>query len=337
METNVLISKLACGIGSLVRFRVLPVVLIGLTSLFSGATPSSPKSETRQSGYQQFFVGDKQVIALSDGTVPVKASWLLHSHEPNKVADLLRQEHLTDPVEVSINAYLIKLADKLVLLDTGAGELFGPEHGGKLLANLQAAGYSPEQITDILITHIHLDHSGGLTAINRRLFPNATVHVNQKELDFWLTHQTPKKNEARGIKDNRTAFLTLKPYLDAGQVRSFAGDTSLFKEVRAVEYAGHTPGHTVFVLESQNEKLVFWGDLIHVAAVQLHAPEMANEFDFDKERAGAQRQRAYQQAAEEGYLVAADHIAFPGIGRIKKEASSYRWRPLPYTLLGRTQ
>jgi glyoxylase-like metal-dependent hydrolase (beta-lactamase superfamily II) len=101
--------------------------------------------------------------------------------------------------------------------------------------------------------------------------------------------------------------------------------------------AGHTPGHTVFILESENEKLIFWGDLIHIPDVQFHGPDIENNFDFDKEKAAKQRQVTYEQAAAEGYLVAADHISFPGVGRVKKEGTWYRWLPMPYSLLKRTR
>jgi glyoxylase-like metal-dependent hydrolase (beta-lactamase superfamily II) len=227
--------------------------------------------------------------------------------------------------------------DKLVLIDAGVGSLFGPDHGGKLVDNLKAAGYSPEQVTDVLLTHVHLDHSGGLSVDNKKQFPNAMVHVNQKELHFWMKHLAPQKGETRSIAENRPAFEALKLYLNAGKVAPFEGEKILFDVIRTKEVVGHTPGHTVFILESEKEKLVFWGDLVHIEAVQFHGPEIKNEFDFDKEKAGGQRQKAYEEALTEGYLVAADHISFPGIGRVKRDGTGYRWLPLPYTLPRRTK
>ena len=290
-----------------------------------------------QAGYQNFRIGAVKVVALSDGTIPVNALELLHAEDPEQVPSLLKKAYLNDPVEVSINAYLIKLDNRFILLDTGSGELFGPSYGGKLVESLWAAGYHPNDITDILITHVHLDHSGGLTVKDRMVFPNATVHVNKKEIDFWLNKIHPQENDTDGVKTNRVAFLALKRYLDAGRVNTFEGNVNLFPGLIAKEYVGHTPGHSVFVLESEEEKLVFWGDLIHVAAVQLHGPEVANGYDFDKQRAATQRQKAYEEAANEGYLVAADHISFPGIGRIRRDRNGLNWIPVPYSLTGRTR
>lgn len=294
------------------------------------------QGKTPQSGYQVFNVGSIEVIALSDGTVPVSANDLLKDKKPGSINLLLDEAFLSDPVEVSINAYLIKTTNNLILVDTGSGELFGT-YGGHLIGSLKEAGLNPNDITDILITHIHVDHSGGLSSHNAIQFPNATVHVNKKEVDFWLSRSEPKKDEDKGITANRPAFLALKPYLDAGKIKTFQGDVTLFPEITTVEFTGHTAGHTVFVLESNKEKLVFWGDLIHVAAVQLHHPDFLNEFDFDKGKAAAQRAKAYKIAANEGYLIAADHISFPGIGRIRAVGSGYVWVPIPYSILGRTR
>jgi glyoxylase-like metal-dependent hydrolase (beta-lactamase superfamily II) len=280
--------------------------LLLLTGFVSNTQAIKP-----QLGYQHFIVGKIPVTALSDGTVPGSADKLLHAEEPNRVSNLINQAYLLDTVEVSINAYLVRNKDKLILIDTGVGALFGAAHGGKLIDNSKAAGYGPEQVTDILITHIHLDHSGGLSVNNVRQFRNAIVHVNQKELNFWMKHLEPKNNEARGITDNRPAFEALKLYHDEGKVVAFEGDKTLFDGIRTKEVVGHTAGHTVFILESEKEKLLFWGDLIHIEAVQFHGPEIHNDFDFDKEQAARQRQTSYKEASEQGYLVAADHISFP--------------------------
>lgn len=296
------------------------------------------QSNISQPGYYGLKIGSTELIALSDGTVPVSAMNLFsEAHQPEKVNRLLRQAHLNDPVEVSINVYLIKLAGRLVLVDAGAGNLFGPAYGGKLISSLRAAGYKPEQITDILITHVHLDHSGGLINKDTILFPNATIHVNKKEIDFWLKHVEPVNGEMKGISSARSSFLSLKRYLDIGAVKTFEGNVALFPGITTREYAGHTPGHTVFILESKQEKLLFWGDLIHIADIQLHGPEMYNEFDFDKEKAAEQRKIAYTEAVKEGYLIAADHISFPGIGRVKSSNDGMIWQPIPYSLFERTR
>lgn len=307
-----------------------------LLTLFFSSCVTWSQVKTPQSGYQVFTIGGIEVIALSDGTVEVSANELLKEKKAGSISLSLEKGFLKNPVEVSINAYLIKTPNKLILVDTGSGELFG-SRGGKLIASINEAGYKASDVTDILITHIHLDHSGGLLAKNTIVFANAVVHVNQKEVDFWSGHVTPKDGESGGVSANRGAYLAMKPYLDAGKVKTFLGNVELFPEIKTVEFAGHTPGHTVFVLESKGEKLVFWGDLIHIAAVQLEHPDLLNDFDFDQKQAITQREKAYKMAASEGYLIAADHISFPGIGRIRASDSGYVWVPVPYSVSGRNR
>ena len=309
---------------------VLLTAIITLTSFFTRG-----QNLLSQPGYYNLPIGEFEVIALIDGTVPVDANKLLKAPKPGQVNQFLKEAYLTDPIETSINTYLIKAGDKLILVDTGAGELFGPETGGKLITSLKSVSFTPGQITDVLLTHIHIDHSGGLTTKGNMAFPNATIHVNKKEIDFWLNHEQPSPADTRGITANRPAFTALKPYLTAGKVKTFIGSTELFPGLSTLEYSGHTPGHSLYILESNKDKLIFWGDLIHVAAVQLHGPEIPNEYDFDKSKAALQRRKAYHEAAQQGYLIAADHISFPGIGRIKATTKGFDWVPVPYSLLGR--
>lgn len=272
-----------------------------------------------------------------DGTVPVDANQLLKSEHEHQVDELLKESFINNPVETSINAYLIKTNNRLILVDTGAGTLFNDSASGNILESLGNAGYHPEQITDILLTHIHLDHSGGLTVNGKIQFPNATIHVDQKEIDFWLKHENQDKHEPRGYTSNRPAFLTLKPYLKKGSVKTFEGASELFLGLKSVPYYGHTFGHCAFVLESNSEKMVFLGDLVHIAAVQFHAPTLANEFDFDKTKAAKQRKKIYAEASSENYLIAADHIPFPGFGRLKKSNNGYEWIPVNFSSNGKTK
>lgn len=304
------------------------VLIFLLNNLISGAVNAQQNSN--QAGYYHLSVGDFEVIALSDGTVPVHAKELLNNDR--KIPALLKKEFLSDTVETSINTYLIRAGKRLILVDAGSGNLFGPQYGGALIKSFEKAGFKPEDVTDILITHIHLDHTGGLSIAGKMIFPNAVVHINQKEVDFWKVHEKENASDTRGIISNRKSYLNFKTYLDAGRVKTFNRDTTLFPGLSTHEYAGHTAGHTVFALDSKGKKLVFWGDLIHVAAIQFSEAGIPNEYDFDKVKAAAQRKKAYAQAADEGYMVAADHISFPGIGHVRSDAHGYVWVPVYFKI-----
>ncbi len=289
-----------------------------------------------QPGYYKLQFGKYLIIALSDGTVPIDAHKLLLTKDTAALDRALQKNYLTSPVEISINTYLIVDGLKLILVDTGAGELFKP-NGGLLQASLKAAGYSSGQITDILVTHIHRDHTGGLTVDGKVMFPNAIIHVNQKDLDFWKEHEQPNSNDTRGIKSNRPSYLAIKPYLAANKVKSFEGDMEILPGIRTIEKPGHTAGHTLFSLGTDDQKMIFWGDLAHIEQIQFVDPLMLNEFDFDQEKAAQQRKESYAQFANKGYLIAADHISFPGLGRITKNSNGYEWKPVPYIILGRVK
>ncbi|MET0349793.1 MAG: MBL fold metallo-hydrolase [Rhizobacter sp.] len=282
-----------------------------------------------QAGFHHFAIGDVELIALSDGTLPIPAEQLFSTTPAGEVAARLAAAHQGTHPDASINAYLIKLGERLVMIDAGAGELYGPNLN-KITASLKAVGYTPEQVTDILVTHIHTDHTGGLMDGDRRVFPHATLHIERKEVDFWFD---PAQREKAG-KDHAKYFdeaaAKVGPYKAAGRVKTFSGATGLLPGIRSQPAPGHTPGHTFYVLESKGEKLVFWGDLLHVADVQFPRPDITIVFDIDPATAAMTRQRAFAEAARDGYWVAGDHVNFPGVGHLQADGTGYRWHPMPY-------
>ncbi|NML39963.1 MBL fold metallo-hydrolase [Chitinophaga sp. G-6-1-13] len=285
-------------------------------------------------------IGGIPVTALTDGTIPINAEQLFAGSEPGKVTQLLQNSFLKNPVELSINAYLIKDGDKRILVDAGAGELMG-NYGGKLAASLKQAGIQPEEITDILITHVHLDHSGGLVVAGKKVFPNAIVHVHQTEVDFWLNAKNKQAADPKHMGANPQAFTNaenmLTPYLQNNQVKTFSKETEVLPHITAIPSPGHTPGHTIYVLSSKNEKLYFWGDMIHMSAIQFPAPSLPDHFDVDIAAQQKNRKTLYEQAAQQQHLIAAPHISFPGIGHLRKNGAGFLWVPVPFSLEGRTE
>jgi glyoxylase-like metal-dependent hydrolase (beta-lactamase superfamily II) len=128
------------------------------------------------------------------------------------------------------------------------------------------------------------------------------------------------------------AMASLNPYIKAGRFKAFQGNTDLVPGLRAVASPGHTPGHSFFVAESKGQKIVFWGDLVHVLAVQFGAPSVGISFDSDVGAAAVQRQAALADAVREGYMVAGAHISFPGVGRVRSVGTTYEWVPVNYAV-----
>jgi glyoxylase-like metal-dependent hydrolase (beta-lactamase superfamily II) len=314
------------------QLRFWPAMGLAL-GLALGASPSlaeAPMQKKQSPGYYRMMLGAFEVTALSDGTVKLPVRDLLTNTTPAKTDKALAKVSLVSPLETSVNGYLINTGSKLVLIDVGAAGLFGPTLG-QLVNNLKASGYTPEQVDEIYITHMHPDHVGGLMAGNVPAFPNAVVRADKADADFWLSEAKLNAAPADAKGFFQGAQASLKAYQAAGKLKTFEANTELVPGIRAQASHGHTPGHNVFVVESQGQKLAIWGDLIHVAAVQFADPKITIKFDVESKAAMKERAKAFADAAKGGYLVAATHIAFPGIGRVRKEGAGYSWVPTNYT------
>ena len=310
--------------------RATLALAVGLSQGLAQA--GAPMVKTSAPGFHRMMLGDFEITALSDGTVALPVDKLLTNTRPGQVDKALAAAFVKAPLETSVNAYLVNTGSQLVLVDTGAAGLFGPTLG-KLLVNLKASGYQPEQVDAVVITHMHADHVGGLMAGDKLAIPNATVHADKHDADFWLSQAKLDKASADAKGFFQGAMASLNPYVKAGKFKPFDGDTELVPGVRAQAARGHTPGHAIYVVESKGQKLVLWGDLMHVAAVQFAEPSVTIQFDTDSKAAATQRKKAYADAAKNGYWVAASHLAFPGIGHVRAEGKGYRFVPANYSVL----
>lgn len=307
------------------------VAALGLALVAPLTHAAGPQQKGQAPGWYRMPLGDFEVTALSDGTLELHPEKLLTNVTAARIRAALMRNYLKSPVETSVNGYLVHTGSKLVLIDAGTGGLFGPTLG-KLVPNLKAAGYQPEQVDEIYITHLHPDHVGGIVgADGKPVFPNAVVRADAKEAGFWLDAAAMDK-APEGMKPFfQGAQAALKPYVDAGRFKPFDGDTELVPGVRAVATRGHTPGHAAYVVESRGQKMVMWGDLMHMAFIQFAEPQVTIQFDVDSKAAMPQRQKAYADAARKGYYAAVAHVSFPGIGQLRPDGKGYRWLPANYT------
>ncbi len=306
-------------------------LLIFLTAWLSvQAQPQIDKNTSMdtktQPGVHRFKLGAFDISVLSDGTVPQDLYTLLRGSNKSDIDQLLINSHLSNPVEASINSYLINTGNRLILVDTGAGSFFGAGYGGKLVQRLQSDGYEPSQITDILITHVHTDHSGGLVNNGQVVFPNATIHIGKADLDFFLDakNQNGVKNYDKVYFQQATTALT--PYIKLGHINPISGSKQLFTGVNAVPTPGHTPGHYFYTVESKGKSITFIGDSIHVESVQFPRPDITITYDVDQPNAAKQRAAQFEKLAKEGKLIAAPHLPYPGLGYINKEISGHGYR-----------
>lgn len=310
--------------------RCLLGAALAVMSLQAGA--AAPQAKTPTPGFYRIMLGSFEVTALSDGVIRLPADKLLLNTTPQQIAAGLAERHQSLPVVTSVNAYLINTGDKLVMIDSGAGQLLG-DGLGKLVDNLRAAGYQPEQVDEIYLTHMHPDHLGGLTHDGKAVFPNAVVRAASQDADFWLSADQLKRANAENKSNFERAQAAIKPYQAAGHFKPFNGDGELSPGIAAFAAQGHTPGHSVYQVTSQGKKLLLLGDLIHVAAVQMPHPKVAISFDSDAKAAVAQRLRVFGDSARQSELVGGAHLSFPGLGYLNRQGEGYSWVPLNYGAL----
>jgi len=312
---------------------VLAAACLGATSLLPlPVLADAPMVKTQAPGFYRLTIGDFEVTVLSDGTNQLQAMKLLQG-DPREIAAALKRSFLGEQVETAHNGFLINTGSKLVLIDPGAGTMLGPSMGD-LTSNLRAAGYRPELVDEIYITHMHTDHVGGLVAGGQRVFPNATLRIDKRDTDYWLSESNMRAAPDAAKRFFQAAMASVNPYVQAGKLKVFEGDTDLVPGVRAQSAYGHTPGHTMYVVESKGEKLALWGDLVHVAAVQFDDPSVTIAYDVDKSAAASAHELVFADAARHGYLVAGAHISFPGVGHLRRSGEkAYTFVPLNYSAL----
>lgn len=318
------------------KLRALPLqaaLAIALTAFGAIVSPmaqaAAPLVKTQAPGFYRMMLGAFEVTALSDGTVDLPAEAILHS-DAHDIPKQLKAQHLKSAVETSINAYLVNTGERLVLIDTGTGALMGPTLG-QLDANLRAAGYRPDQVDDVLVTHAHPDHVGGLMVQGRMAFPNATIHLEEAEANYWMSQNRMQNAQEMERSFFEGAIAMLTPYAKAGKLKTFSPGTTLLPGILAVASHGHTVGHSVYSIESKGERLMLIGDMVHVGPVQLHDPKVTIAFDSDEKAARATRLKFFGDAARENSLIGASHLSFPGLGRLSRQENSFRWTPVEFT------
>jgi glyoxylase-like metal-dependent hydrolase (beta-lactamase superfamily II) len=266
-------------------------------------------------------IGDITVTAVSDGFLDGNLDVLrnIDKEEARQIlADNFRPARRT-----AVNAFLIYTADRLVLVETGCGSYMAAT-GGKLLENLKAAGVDPAAIDTVLLTHMHPDHSAGLTDMTtgKPNFPNAELVMHENEPRHWFDDAAM----ARGDERERKLFF------QAGreQTEPYRKRWRLFQRgevvpgVTAMPFHGHTPGHTGYLVSSGAESLLIWGDIVHVPEVQTARPEVCMAFDTDRTAAEATRRHVFDMVATDRMLVTGMHLHFPGFTRLIRSGVGYR-------------
>ena len=280
--------------------------------------PSAPHRETTPSTSPSRQVGEFLVTAFSDGTLPASLS-LLSGIDAAEAGAIQRTAGVAEPGNIHINCYLVQGRGRTILVDAGTGGLNGA--GGLLVANLGAAGIGPDDVDTVLLTHCHPDHIGGL--LNTRgqpVFKRAELYLHPLEAGYWRDDEKMKGAGERGQRNFALARRTLAAC--APDVRFFDG-SEIAPGINPVWLPGHTPGHTGFRIDSDEERLLIWGDIVHYPHIQLAHPAASIVFDSNPAQAEATRTALLDQVARENTLVAGMHLDQTGFARVRRANDVY--------------
>jgi glyoxylase-like metal-dependent hydrolase (beta-lactamase superfamily II) len=313
------------------RRRLLEGAVAGGVSLALGPSPAAARMEKagrQASGVHRMQVGSFELTSLSDGYTLMDHRILAGDQELINI--LTRAAHLPDgPIKLSVNAFLVNTGDALILIDSGAGNLMLPSMG-RLPESLAAAGVDPALVDQVLITHMHGDHVGGTVTPDRKmLFPNAVVRMGRADYTFWTSEAEMDRAQERKV---RFVASRLAASVYGERMQPFDPGAQIVPGIRALDTAGHTPGHSSYLIESGDRRVLATGDLLHAAPVQFSRPEITVDYDSDHAIARRMRRRILDQAIAEDWLLAIPHAPFPGLGYVRRDGASYLFDPLPWQM-----
>jgi glyoxylase-like metal-dependent hydrolase (beta-lactamase superfamily II) len=276
-------------------------------------------------------VGDIDVLVVSDGVLPLPTQMLGHNVSAAERAPWFKEMYLPpDALDWALNVMVVRSGDRNILIDAGLGmdpDLNLPR-AGQLIRRLGASGIDLREITDVVITHLHMDHIGGLLVdgVKEQLHPELRIHVAAAEVDFWKAPDFTRTNMPPGFPDALRATAThfLAEY--GSYVRTFEDVHEIAPGVIAHRTGGHTPGHSVVRLSSNGEALTFAGDAIF--AVGFEQPNWHNGFEHDPEGAAQVRITLLNELAGTGEMLVATHLPFPSVGRVSADGDVFRWVPV---------
>ena len=274
-------------------------------------------------------VGDIDVLVVSDGVLLLPGAMLAHNAEPAVRAAWLKENFLPpDAFDWALNVVVVRSGDQTILIDAGMGTEFPDlERSGHVIHRLEAAGIDLASVTDVVLTHMHMDHVGGLLidGVKERLRPDLRIHVAAAEVKFWEAPDFSRVSMPPGFPDalRSTAKRFVKEYRN--QLRTFEEEYEVAPGVVVTRTGGHTPGHSVVRVTSGGDRLTFAGDLVF--QVGFEHPEWYNGFEHDPEEAARVRINLLRELAATGGLLVATHMPFPSIGHVAVAGDAFRWVP----------
>ena len=310
---------------------------LGTAGVLSSALPMpavarAPLLKTPAPAFYRFQHGDLECTVVSDGPLPIGPAARTFSGMPEgEIVKAITDDFLpADNVVLDQNALIVNNGQRLVLIDTGMLSVQRPNtQTGRLLISMAQAGIKPEDIDDIILTHPHIDHSGGIMSADgkTRNFPNAQIHTTEVDFKFWTDEArfgTPAEGSAR------TAIKNLLPNKD--RLNFYKDGQEIVTGITAMQTPGHTLAHSVMMISSGGKTIANIGDVAHHPILFKH-PKLEVGFDTDAKQGVASRLKLFEHLAANRTPMLVFHMAWPGIGNLAKAGDGYRYVPVPMSLV----
>jgi glyoxylase-like metal-dependent hydrolase (beta-lactamase superfamily II) len=300
-------------------------------TLDNTSRPGKRKAEELVPSRYAVQIGDIEVLVISDGVLPLPTAMLGHNVAAADRAEWLHDMYLPpDAFDWALNVVVVRSGSQTILIDAGLG--FDPDlqlpRAGQLVKRLEAVGIDLSSVTDVVLTHMHMDHVGGLIVdgVKERLRPDLRIHVAAAEVKFWESPDFSQVSMPPGFPDalRAAAKRFTKDY--RSHLRTFENEHEVAPGVVVRRTGGHTPGHSVVRVASGSDALTFAGDAVF--AVGFDHPDWHNGFEHDPEEAARVRVRLLHDLAGTGELLVATHLPFPSVGRVAIDGDAFRWVPV---------
>lgn len=299
------------------------------SSVFSQNTPNFGTPTLPEPGFRKMKLGAMEIIAINDGALrrPLGEEFVRNAPLEQVKAMLASQNLSPDYVDIPFTPYLIVSGNTRFLIDTGFADN-GPPTTGRLAANMAAAGYRPEDIDHVIISHFHGDHINGLVKKDGSLmFPKAKVHVPNPEMAFWMDEakMAAAPPAAQGGFQNARRVLGKIP---ADRLVRFEPGAELAPGIQSSAAFGHTPGMAVFTVRSEGQSFMYTADVTNVPSLFARSPDWAVAFDMDAEMARQTRRRIFDTLVKDKMAMGGFHFPFPALGTLEASGNGYQFKPM---------
>lgn len=314
----------AAGLAVLPMAGALPI---------SSASAKAPSHGLSNPGWARFRLGDFELTMVADSDAFIDGPFpIIGANATETEVQQLMRDNLLPPTryQPGFTPMIVNTGKEVLIFDTGNGAngFIKRPDGGWLAKQVATAGFTPEQIDIVVLSHGHPDHVAGVMEGSAPLFPNARYVIDAAEYDFWAPegkHSGEAEKLAAVFRTNMVPVAEKTRFLKPGE--------DVATGIRSLEARGHTPGHLAFTLESNGERMLFWGDCAHHQVASLARPDWHCSFDVDKEQGAKTRRRIYDMAASERIPVQGYHMPFPSLGYVERRPEGgYRWLAHTYQL-----